>query len=285
MDRVVEVNDKGVERYYDFHVPVYENYLCCGLINHNTGKTMLAKALGQFTGRKTYGGNLSSNKSKWVGESEANARKMFSRASAMDSLILYFDEINEQVAGGESEGHSVDTAMRQYLMEWLDTHHRTDDVYVVMTANDISQMHMALTRPGRVDAIWYVGLPGSQQKKSIWKICVEKYGLEEWQYEKLPDDAGWAGVEIDACCATADNFEITIADAATYIIPSSIRVKEKIDRLAAWADGRCLDAETGSLFRAANAITPDATGQLDFESGKRRISTPTTTTATKKKKK
>lgn len=237
---------------------------CCLLIGPpGTGKTMLAKALGRHTGRKTYGGNLSSNKSKWVGESEANARRMFGRASAMNNIVLYFDEINEQVESGESGGHSVDKAMRQYLLEWLDTHHRSDDVYVVMTANDISQMHMALTRSGRVDAIWYVGLPGKAQKAAIWQLCIDKYDLIAEQYAQLPDDAGWAGVEIDACCATADNFGIPLTDAAKYVIPSSIRVKEQIDRLTDWAHDRCLDAETGERFDRDRASEPVRTGSLN----------------------
>ncbi|WP_160665203.1 type IV secretory system conjugative DNA transfer family protein [Pseudarthrobacter sp. ATCC 49987] len=36
-----QVKQEEDETYFDFHVPYYENYLACGLINHNTGKSVL----------------------------------------------------------------------------------------------------------------------------------------------------------------------------------------------------------------------------------------------------
>ena len=39
LDYIVEVGALGEGDFYDLHVPVYENYLAEGLINHNSGKT------------------------------------------------------------------------------------------------------------------------------------------------------------------------------------------------------------------------------------------------------
>lgn len=43
--RVIGVRECQPEVYYDFHVPIYNTYIACGVINHNCGKSMLAKAL------------------------------------------------------------------------------------------------------------------------------------------------------------------------------------------------------------------------------------------------
>lgn len=39
LDYIVDVEALGEDVFYDLHVPVYENYLAEGLINHNSGKT------------------------------------------------------------------------------------------------------------------------------------------------------------------------------------------------------------------------------------------------------
>jgi superfamily II DNA or RNA helicase len=42
---VISVKAKGVEVYYDLHVPIHENYIAHGLCHHNTGKTLISLAL------------------------------------------------------------------------------------------------------------------------------------------------------------------------------------------------------------------------------------------------
>lgn len=222
-----------------------------------TGKTLFAKSLGNEVGYKTYAVDLGKCKGKYVGESEAGVRSLYARMDAMAPIIAYYDEVNEQIASGGGDEHSVDKAILQTTLVWLNDH--TSDVFVVLTANDVSKMHMALLRPGRVDAIWYVGLPGKVQKQRIWEISMATYGVED---QDLPDDAGWAGAEISACCRIADALDVSLQDAAKYIIPTSVRVRDQIDALKDWANGRCLDAETGEVYKKDKETPPEATGGL-----------------------
>jgi len=56
------VEPDGAETYYDFHVPELENYLACGLIHHNSGKTTaMANAIAQDM-RNGYGVIVIENK-------------------------------------------------------------------------------------------------------------------------------------------------------------------------------------------------------------------------------
>lgn len=47
-DHVIEIRKVESSRYYDFHVPKYENYLACGVIHHNTAKSLLLDNLLKF---------------------------------------------------------------------------------------------------------------------------------------------------------------------------------------------------------------------------------------------
>ena len=225
-----------------------------------TGKTLAAKALGNHARLKTYAVDVGKTKSKWVGESEAGVRGMYAKLDAMAPIVAYYDEVNEQLGAGGGDDHSVDRHIVQATLVWLNDH--TSDVFVVMTANNIADMHMALLRAGRVNAVFYVGLPGKKQKQAIWNLAIERYGLDVPDGAKLPDDTGWAGAEITECCAMADALACPLLEAARYIIPSSTRNAEKINSLKEWADGRVIDAETGLVYSKNKEEALAATGEL-----------------------
>jgi ATP-dependent 26S proteasome regulatory subunit len=229
------------------------------------GKSLTLKALGNALGIQAFNVDLGKCKGRYVGDTESGVRKLYARMDAMAPIIAIYDEVNEQISAGSSDDHSTDKSILGTTLVWLNDH--TSDVFVGMSANDISTMHMALMRPGRVDAIWYVGLPGVAQKQRIWEICMAKYKLEE---QDLPKDINWAGAEIDACCRMADALSISIVEAARYIIPTAVRMESKITDLKNWAEGRCLDAETGDTYHRDRELPPEATGSLGIGTRVRR---------------
>lgn len=48
-------------------------------------------------------------------------------------------------------------------------------VFWVFTANDVRQMHEAFFRAERVDGVFYVRLPGAEQRAALWRLYTRKF--------------------------------------------------------------------------------------------------------------
>ena len=48
------------------------------------------------------------------------------------------------------------------------------DVFTIMTSNDVSQLPPELTRSGRLDTLWYFGLPTTEERIEIFNIHLSK---------------------------------------------------------------------------------------------------------------
>src|SRR6185295_11842819 len=58
-------------------------------------------------------------------------------------------------------------------------------VFVVATANDVSQLPPEMLRKGRFDEIFYVDLPNQTERESIWTIQISKYGRDPKDYDAI----------------------------------------------------------------------------------------------------
>jgi len=119
---------------------------------------------------------------------------------------------------------------------------------VVCTSNDISTLPSAFTRAERFDGLFYVGLPGVQQRRAIWRIYTERYGLDPNQAQ--PVDADFSGAEIKSCCRLAALLDVPLVEAALNVVPVARTAHESIERLRVWASGRCLSADVPGVYRA-----------------------------------
>ena len=111
------------------------------------------------------------------------------------------------------------------MQTWLNDH--TSDAFVVCTSNDISTLPSAFTRAERFDGLFYVGLPGVQQRRAIWRIYTERYGLDPNQPQ--PVDADFSGAKIKSCCRLAA-LDVPLVEAALNVVPSPGR--PRVDRAA-----------------------------------------------------
>jgi hypothetical protein len=212
-----------------------------------SGKSAFCKALGNEVGRPTLILDVGALMGSLVGLTEERTRQALRIADAMAPCIAFCDEIEKGLSGVQSSGQTdsgVSAQMFGTLLSYLNDHE--SDVYFVCSANDVSKLPPELTRAERFDAIFFLDLPGSQEKEQIWQLYLEKFGLDASQ--KRPGDREFTGAEIRACCRLANLLDISLVEAASNIVPVAVTAGESLERLRNWASGRCLSADRPGIY-------------------------------------
>lgn len=214
------------------------------------------KALGNETGRPTLILDIGSLMASLVGATEQNIRQALRIADAMSPAILFLDEVEKALSGISSQGDSgVSARLFGTFLSWLNDH--TSDVFVVATANDVSKLPPEFSRAERFDGVFMIDLPSSAEKDKIWPIHLARYGLGP--KTPRPDDHNWTGAEIQSCCRLSALLDMPLAEAAKNVVPVAVTAAEPVEKLRAWAAGRCLDASRPGIYtRGAEAPSPTA---------------------------
>ena len=217
-----------------------------------TGKSAFAKALGTETGRPTLILDIGSLMGSLVGQTEQNIRQALKIADAMAPCILFLDEVEKALSGTNGTGDSgVSARLFGTFLQWLNDH--DSDVFVVATCNNISSLPPEFARAERFDGVFFLDLPGEQQKQAIWGLYLKLFGLEADQAR--PSDHEWTGAEIRSCCRLAALLDVPLTAAAQNVVPVAVTAAESITRLREWASGRCLNAEAAGIYvRNPNAV-------------------------------
>ena len=91
-------------------------------------------------------------------------------------------------------------------------------VIFVVTSHDASKLPPEFARAERFDGVFFVDLPGRDQKDRIWGIDTRHYGLDAKQAR--PDDANRTGAEIKSCCRLASLLDVPLVQAAQNVVRS-----------------------------------------------------------------
>lgn len=252
---VVKAERVPADVYYDFHVPVHENYAACGVYNHNCGKSLLCKAVTAAWGMPLLRLDLGALKSKYVGESEGNIRKALAVAETVSPCIVWLDEIEKALAGatqGAADGGVSGDALGT-ILNWMQE--RKGNVFVVATANDVSQLPPELLRKGRFDEIFFVDLPTVSERREILAATLKQVNRDgsmlDWaQLDTSTTD--FTGAEVASLVgealftAFADGERaLSTADllaAASTVVPLAKTAAEKVAKLREWAKTRARPA-------------------------------------------
>jgi hypothetical protein len=77
----------------------------------------------------------------------------------------------------------------------------------------------------------------------MWRQYREAYLIPTG--EPNPPDEGWAPGNIEVFCQRSVQYEVSLAEAATYVRATPVA---DVERLREWADGRCLSASQPGIF-------------------------------------
>ena len=242
--------DKGAK---DFGLTYPKGILLLGI--PGTGKSLTAKAVGnlwhfpllRLDMGKIFGGI--------VGESENNIREALKIAEAISPSILWIDEIEKGMSGisssGSTDGGTTARVLGTFLT-WMQE--KTKPVFVVATANDISQLPPELLRKGRVDEIFFVDLPTEKEREEIIKIHLKRKKCipNNFNISTLAKESkGFSGAELEEVVKEAlfqaydeekyiADEHISAAIEKTY--PLSCTMYETITEMRKWAECRAVKA-------------------------------------------
>jgi ATP-dependent 26S proteasome regulatory subunit len=236
-----------------FGLPAPKGILLLGV--QGCGKSLCAKAVSSLWQLPLLRFDMGRMFGSLVGSSEENVRKAIAVAESVAPAILWVDEIDKAFAGSQGSGATDGgTTARVFgtFLTWLSE--KTAPVFVVATANDISQLPPELLRKGRLDEIFFVDLPSAEERGEIFRIHIAKRGRDPAVF-RLPElverSANFSGAEIEEAVISAlyDAFYTQedlatghVLEALRQTVPLSKTMDEQISRLRSWADGRARNA-------------------------------------------
>ncbi|MBU6399673.1 MAG: AAA family ATPase [Verrucomicrobia bacterium] len=247
-----------------FGLPAPKGILMLGV--QGCGKSLCAKAVSTQWQLPLLRFDIGKMFNSLVGSSEENIRKAIAVAESVAPAILWVDEIDKAFAGSQVSGATDGgTTARVFgtFLTWLSE--KTAPVFVVSTANDISQLPPELLRKGRMDEIFFVDLPTVEERQEIFRIHLRKRGREPEKFDlgslaEASKDFSGAEIEEAVISALYDAFyeqrELATTDvlgAIRQTVPLARTMDENLNRLRTWAEGRARNASVARVVPGEGA--------------------------------
>ncbi|ODM15117.1 Peroxisomal biogenesis factor 6 [Aspergillus cristatus] len=176
-----------------------------------TGKTLLAKAIATEFSLNFFSVKGPELLNMYIGESEANVRRVFQRARDARPCVVFFDELDSVAPKRGNQGDSggvMDRIVSQLLAE-LDGMNGGEEnsggVFVVGATNRPDLLDTALLRPGRFDKMLYLGISDTHEKQAkILEALTRKFTLDpELSLQRVADrlPLTYTGADLYALCS------------------------------------------------------------------------------------
>ncbi|MBV9769823.1 MAG: AAA family ATPase [Bryobacterales bacterium] len=175
----------------------------------------------------------------------------------MAPAVLWFDEIEMGITSTDSGGEQG--RIFAFFLTWMQE--KTRGLFVAATANRIDLLPAEMIRKGRFDEVFFVDLPSEEEQVEIFKIHLNRRGLNaaEFNVDQLTQfTAGWTGAEIEQCVVSAITkarladrglTEQDLIGVAVKTVPLSRTMKEQINHIRGWAFERAVRATPQGIRR------------------------------------
>jgi AAA+ superfamily predicted ATPase len=223
-----------------------------------TGKSLTAKATANILQRPIVKLDVGRVFGGIVGESEANIRMVTKTAEAIAPCVLFIDELEKGFSGTKSSNSSdggTSSRVFGHFIDWMQE--RKAPVFIVATANDVSQLPVEFLRKGgRWDELFFCNLPDAKDRLEIFQIQMRSYKRKPSDYdckEMAEHTDGFTGAEIQQVIVDTlfsafnvgrepnnDDFMKTIK----AFVPLSLMMHEEIGKMRTWAKNRARPASS-----------------------------------------
>ena len=211
-----------------------------------TGKTIMARAIANEAGVNAVLFRVGRILGKYVGESEGKLERALRAIMAMAPVIVFIDEIDQQVDRGGGGDSGVSSRIFARLLEIMSDGDLRGKVIWLAASNRPDLLDAALKRPGRFDQKIAFLIPDQTEREAIFAVMVKKY---MWKEGDIFEDAlfaigeaakkveGWTGAEIEAAVIKASQLledekldaETALSEAVRRLKPSTADIQYMTD--------------------------------------------------------
>ncbi len=221
------------------------------------GKSLLAKTIARMLGLTLLRLDIGAVFSKYIGESEANLRRVASVLDTFSGAVVWVDEIEKGLSASSTERDGGTSArVLGDLLTW--GQERKGKVFFVATANDVEALRPETFRIGRFfSAVFFIDLPVPEERNQIFRIHLRMVKKDPAHFDLdllVAKSDGYTGAEIEAAIqsslfiAYAANEELGtkhVLKALRRIKPMAEMMTEEIERIRDWGRKYGLSAGEG----------------------------------------
>ena len=217
------------------------------------GKSLSVKAISDIWKLPLFRLDMNLVFSESYGPAEQVFHKTIRFMESVAPAILWIDEIEMGISAQADTG--VAARIFAKFLTWMQE--RREFVFVAATANRIDLLPAEMIRRGRFDQVFFVDLPSSEERKSIFQIHLTKReeDLSRFDFILLAQSTeNYSGAEIEQIVVSA--LARAISEGRTlnqddlfwevnHLIPLATTMQEQIKAIRSWARKRAISASKG----------------------------------------